>query len=389
MTVSLRSHPDSQQRNHEQGIEKILFLQPRYAHYRADLFSRLSKRHAIHFLFEDSGNTYPGKEQPREISHTFIARSFKIKFVGLAYYLFKYHPDIVISSISTSIRTIISFFYTTVFRKRFILWILEWKEPVCETKNLKCTFRILRYWIGKKIIVKSHAVVVGGTAARNYVLSIGKSNKDIFLAPQCSKDIQQQEKCVCRRGSRQNRHTFLFLSRIIPWKGLDILIRAFCLLRNTREDVNLLIAGDGPSRSFCHELCKLLKIEDIQFIGSVDSDKTRVVYEKADIFVLPSYLLSNHYEVWGLVVNEAMSMSLPVIATTAVGASYDMIIDGHNGFVVQQNSVVDLYHAMDNILNCDLVAMGTNARTTFDKKNDFAKMADGFTDAIAHVSPDR
>jgi glycosyltransferase involved in cell wall biosynthesis len=366
-------------------MNKVLFLQPGYAHYRDELFYRLSQRHAIHFLFEKFRNTYPGKERPGEISYTFIDKRFRIKFIGLIYYLFKYQPDIIITSVSTSLRTIISFFYATIFRKRFILWILEWRKPVYKTKNLKYVIRIIRYWIGKKIIIKSHALVVGGTAAHNYALSLGKPDHDIFVAPQCSKDIQNQKKIIYTQGTKQNKHTFLYLSRIIPWKGLDILIRAFCLLKMKREDVSLLIAGDGPSRSSCYDLAKSLGVSDIQFLGAINSSSTRETYEKADIFVLPSYELDNDYEVWGLVINEAMSMGRPVITTTAVGASYDLVFEDYNGFIVEENNVEELCQAMDKILKSNLVEMGVNSRRIFEEKNIYEKMANGFTKAITYV----
>jgi len=75
-----------------------------------------------------------------------------------------------------------------------------------------------------------------------------------------------------------------------------------------------------------------------------------------------------------------------VITTTAVGASFDMIIDGHNGFVVRENSVGQLYQAMNKILKCDLIKMGDNSRQIFEKKNNYIKMANGFSDAFDYVA---
>ena len=134
----------------------------------------------MHFLFETSRNTYPGKNKPKEIAHTFIDRNFKMKSLGLVYHLFKYSPDIVISSISASFRSMISFCYAAIFSKRFILWILQWRNPMY-SKDVKYPFRLIKYWLAKRIIIKSHALVVAGTASRNYALSIGRHPHDIFL----------------------------------------------------------------------------------------------------------------------------------------------------------------------------------------------------------------
>jgi glycosyltransferase involved in cell wall biosynthesis len=366
-------------------MKKILFLQPAYAHYREDLFALLSKRLNIHFIFEKSKNIYPGDQKPQKISSDFIDKIFKSNLIGLVYYLLKCDFDIIVSSVSNSKRTIVSFVYAALFRKKFILWIIEWKKPAHKGHGIKKIIKHFRYAIAKQIILRAHALIVGGTAARNYALNLGINDKNIFTAFQCSKDINNQRQILPKDPYTKNKYTFLFLSRIIPWKGLDILIKAFHLLRQMRNDVSLLIAGDGQSKEYCFNLAKTLKVKDIEFMGSIVPDQTKEVYLKADVFVLPSYELDAYYEEWGLVVNEAMSMKLPVIATTAVGASFDMINEGYNGFVVKENNIEELYQAMKKILACDLIQMGINSRNIFDEKNNFAKMANGFTDAIAYV----
>ena len=366
-------------------MKKILFLQPAYAHYREDLFDILSERLNIHFLFEKSKNFYPGDETPKNISCNFIDKKFRINLIGLVYYLFKYDFDIIVSSVSNSKRTIICFLYAAIFRKKFILWILEWQKPIYKKNLIKKIIKSFKYSISRIILTRCNALIVGGTAAHNYALNLGINNKHIFIAFQCSKDINRQSESFQKDQHKKGKYTFLFLSRIIPWKGLDLLIKAYHLLRQERNDVSLLIAGDGPSKEFCFKLAKSLKVLDVEFIGSIIPANTRDIYLKADVFVLPSYQLNGYYEEWGLVVNEAMSMKLPVITTTAVGASFDMIREGYNGFLVRENSVVELYKAMSKILECDLILMGNNSREIFEQKNNYFKMANGFCDAIDYV----
>jgi len=168
-------------------------------------------------------------------------------------------------------------------------------------------------------------------------------------------------------------------------KGLDILIKAFDCLRRERNDISLLIVGDGPFAPYCRELCRSLETENITFAGSVAPADRGQFFEQADVFVLPSRFIGNFYEGWGLVINEALSMGLPVITTTAVGAAYDLVVNGHNGFVVQEGSVSDLLKAMQNILAADLELMGENSRKMFENKNNFKKMAEGFSRAIEYV----
>jgi len=367
--------------------KNIFFIQPAHAHYRNQLFDILSKQHDIHFVYERSNtNTYPGEITPGEWSHTFLDRTFGNYRLGLIYFLIKHQPDVIISSGFNSYRSTVSFTYATLFKKRFILWVEEWRKPASSSFTVKSLLRYFEYLIGRKLVRRSHALVVGGTASRQYVLSLGAHDSDIYVGLQTANDMKplQSLKSLKKKHCKR-KYTFLYLSRIIPYKGLDILIKAFSLLRRKRTNVYLLIGGDGTFRHYCEELAKSLQIPDISFVGPVNPHSVVDLYEKADVFVLPSYFWQNLYEAWGLVINEAMSMALPVITTKAVGAAYDLVIDGYNGFIVRDNEVTDLYETMERIIGMDLVQMGLNSRLLFEKKNDFAKMANSFTSAIEHA----
>ncbi len=364
----------------------IFFIQPGYAHYRDELFSILSKRHDIHFVYERSFNVYPGEVTPGEISHTFLDCKFGSHWLGLIYYLIKNQPNIVISSVSSSFRSIVSFIYARLFKKRFILWIIEWRRHAYSPHKIKRLWRSIKNLIGTKLILGSHSIVVGGSASRRYALSLGKVDNDVFVAIQCANDLKKQRNMKeFKMRRRKPKFTFLYLSRIISRKGLDILLKAFLLLRKNKSDVFLLIGGDGPFLHYCKKLATALQIPNVSFVGSVDPRSSTDIYDQADVFVLPSYSIGNQYEAWGLVINEAISMGLPVITTTGVGASYDLVIDGYNGFIVKENCVVDLYKAMKKIISLDLVQVGMNSRLIFEKKNDFVQMANGFSLAIEHA----
>jgi len=280
-----------------------------------------------------------------------------------------------------------AFLYASIFGKIFILWILEWRKRLDVSCYFKAFWRYLKNIIGIALIKHSDAIVVGGSATKRYIRSLGKNNRHIFMAMNCSNDLKLSSKInPIKKPYQSSKYTFLYLSQIIPRKGLDILLKAFLLLTRERTDVFLLIGGDGPFRLFCENLAISSHIPNVFFVGSVNQNSVANYYEKADVFVLPSYCREGLEEPWGLVINEAISMSLPVITTTAVGAAYDLVIDDYNGYVVKENNVESLYKAMNKILGKDLNRMGINSRTLFDKKNDFVKMANGFTAAIEYTT---
>ena len=117
--------------------------------------------------------------------------------------------------------------------------------------------------------------------------------------------------------------------RLVTWKGFDCLIRAFSRLHKKFPDFKLCIAGDGPMRP---ELDKLIKEsgsqESIAILGNLNQDQMKEYYSKACCFVLFS-----GYEGLAHVLLEALSFSLPVIAS-AKGGNPELISDGVNGWLV-------------------------------------------------------
>ncbi len=109
------------------------------------------------------------------------------------------------------------------------------------------------------------------------------------------------------RAGRPGPVRLLFVGRIIRTKGLRDVIRAMARLRDL--DVVLDVVGDGNDRAACSALAKELELEDrITFHGAVPRAEVDGFYERADIFVFPSYR-----EPGGNVSLEAMAYSLPLI----------------------------------------------------------------------------
>jgi D-inositol-3-phosphate glycosyltransferase len=122
----------------------------------------------------------------------------------------------------------------------------------------------------------------------------------------------------------------LFVGRIEPLKGIDVLLRAVSHL-DGRFRV-LVIGGDGKDVARKSELAVLaseLRIADrVKFLDAVPHHDLPLYYNAADICVVPSY-----YESFGLVAVEAMACGLPVIASR-VGGLKETVLDGQTGYLV-------------------------------------------------------
>jgi glycosyltransferase involved in cell wall biosynthesis len=112
-----------------------------------------------------------------------------------------------------------------------------------------------------------------------------------------------------------DKKVILFLSRIAPKKGLELLFKAFAAIKSNMPDCILVIAGDGDQNyidSLRAEAAQLGILDEILWTGFLGPTAKITAYAAASVFVLPS-----HSENFGIAVAEAMACGVPVITTKA------------------------------------------------------------------------
>ena len=136
---------------------------------------------------------------------------------------------------------------------------------------------------------------------------------------------------------------FVFIGRLVPEKGLDVLLEAYAKYRKLATNPwPLKCYGTGPLKSMLEET------EGIELNGFCQPENLPKELLGASCLVLPS-----KFEPWALVVHEATSAGMAVICTEAVGASVHLVQKGYNGYIVETGSVVEL---TDSLLNYSLLS---------------------------------
>jgi phosphatidylinositol alpha-mannosyltransferase len=130
-------------------------------------------------------------------------------------------------------------------------------------------------------------------------------------------------------GSAPGKRTIAFVGRFDPRNGVRHMIGAFTLLRQTRDDVRLVIVGDGPLRPIVERLVPPALRDDVLFAGRVNQLRPRYL-AGAEILCTPCSLAS-----FGMVLLEGMSAGLPVVASRLPGFSLVMR-DGVDGLMVDR-----------------------------------------------------
>ena len=126
--------------------------------------------------------------------------------------------------------------------------------------------------------------------------------------------------------------------------GVDAILRAFALVRETLTDATLTVVGDGSEARTLRRLADDLGIH-VTFTGAVDPRDMPAVYDAADVFVNAS-LVDNQ----PLSILEAFAAGLPVV-TTAVGDIPAMVRDGVTGWLVPERDPVLLADAIEDVVS--------------------------------------
>ena len=208
---------------------------------------------------------------------------------------------------------------------------------------------------------------------------LGIKNNHIFIVPNGISlsefdNLPSKENLKNKYPILKDKKVILFLSRLDWKKGLDILAKAYGLLSKKRDDVYLVVVGDGPEK-FKNQVKNWFKNEGVfertLFTGMFTGREKLEAYTGSDIFVLPSYS-----ESFGMVVIEAMACGLPTIISDGVGL-YQEINSSRSGLVVPCDSV-KLAEAMNNLLNDAALRQNIkeNAKKLVKEKFDIDKVAD-------------
>jgi glycosyltransferase involved in cell wall biosynthesis len=150
---------------------------------------------------------------------------------------------------------------------------------------------------------------------------------------------------VARRED-PNRHregplTVLSMTRLVPGKNVDLVIRA---LTHLDPDARLVVAGDGPERQPLTALAWELGVQErVTFAGWVAGEQKTRLLETADVYCLPSTEDS-----FGLGFVEAMAHGMPVVATR-YGAVPDVVPHEHAGFLVDAPNPVAIAAAVQRL----------------------------------------
>lgn len=354
-------------------IPKFVIVTEIIAPYRIPVFNALAQRpevrlHVI-FLSENDPTLRQWRVYKDEIRFQYdVLPSWRRRFgrynvllnSGVFAALNKIAPDVLLCGGYNYVAS----WQCAYWARRHRVPLILWSESTAFDRRRG---RRLVEFLKSRFLGMCDAFVVPGKSAGEYLRSLAISERRIFTAPNAvdvglfaasAADARKNPAAVLARYSLPSRY-FVYVGRLIRAKGIFDLLEAYGRLdEDVRAEVGLVFAGDGPDRSELIERASQITTGAIQFPGFVHREDLPQLYALAEALIFPTYS-----DTWGLVVNEAMSCSLPVITTSVAGCVADLVENNWNGFVISPGDVAQLASAMarlaaDSQLRRDMASRG-------------------------------
>jgi glycosyltransferase involved in cell wall biosynthesis len=145
------------------------------------------------------------------------------------------------------------------------------------------------------------------------------------------------KRCGLNTETIRDRRLLFTAARLVPAKGLHLMISAYRQLDLAAKGWVWVVAGTGPLEAELRQQAGELDNNGIYLVGVQPHDVVKGLAGQAEAFVLPSV-----YEPHGIVVSEAMGAGTPVIASDAAGAAIDLVEPGITGWLFRNGDAADL-----------------------------------------------
>jgi len=217
------------------------------------------------------------------------------------------------------------------------------------------------------LLRRARAAFATGRKAAEYWVDVGIPRERVFIlsnTPDLEFFLSASDAARIRRDAVRkalglsNRRTGIFVGRFVAAKGVEVILEAMAELAPEKQP-QLLLVGDGPLKPHYEEIIRRHNLP-VRLIGFQQKEHLPELYAAADFFILPSL-----NEPWGVVVNEAMACGLPLLLSDQVGAAYDLLEEGRNGFMIPAGDIAAWRQGLAAVMeltDAELNRMGAMSR---------------------------
>jgi glycosyltransferase involved in cell wall biosynthesis len=243
----------------------------------------------------------------------------------------------------------------TILEARLLqLPVVLWEESISHEPG---PWKRRLLWAIRIMFRQFDASIAASDRCKTYLLELGALNGTVFACrtPIDVDDFRTPLSTMnafttaeyIRRYQLGGRIPILFVGGLTERKGVHDLLTAFAKIVPERPDALLIFAGTGKEElSLRRRTVEMALGSHVRFTGFLSHRELPLLASLAAMFVLPS-----HYDPWPAAVLEAMSSSLPIITTSAVGMVPEIVRQDDNGIIVPPGNTSDLAAALGRLAN--------------------------------------
>lgn len=309
--------------------------------YRINFFNELGKKCDLEVVFEAEkapkiNNDWYKDNKIKNFKSIFLKKGIieeqKINFKILKYVTKK--CDVLVFTNYSYYTEMLALIYAKILRKKYVLMI---DGGIISTNEM-----FLKRALKKFLISNALSYFSPSKSTDDFLEYYGAEKDRINRYPFTSlyKDeiikepIASSEKIRLRNEmSIKESKVILSIGQFIQRKGFDWMIKAY---KDLDKDIGIYIIGGEPTKEYIN-LKEKYHLTNLHFIEFQNKNTILKWYKLADLFVLPT-----REDIWGLVINEAMSQGLPIITTNKCVAGLELVKNGNNGFLVNVEGYDDL-----------------------------------------------
>jgi len=227
-----------------------------------------------------------------------------------------------------------------------------------------------RYFV-KKTLKNADGIICANSYTAGFVSNDLKNKEKVHIvnpgvdieAKSEDKELRIQE--IRNKYNLENKYVLLSVGRLVKRKGFDNVLRSLPGVINKVPNLIYAVIGSGEDKERLMALVKETKMnEQVIFLDTVDDDDKQAWYSICDCFIMPSRVIGEDYEGFGIVYLEANLAGKPVIAGKS-GGIQDAVKDGLNGLLVDPENVDEI---------CETIVKLAQDKNLRDKLGKDAKM---------------
>jgi glycosyltransferase involved in cell wall biosynthesis len=224
----------------------------------------------------------------------------------------------------------------------FVIWSGTFDKELTQARPVRS---IIRKWL----ISRANHLIAYSTKAKKYFISLGAIESKVMNVGN-TVDVEffsSINRSIDELHRKNEIYHLTYVGYLTSRKNVGLLLEVVKELKAYRTDFVLDIVGDGESKIELEQLAKELEISSfINFHGFLQKKNLPSVLTNSALF-----LFQTDFDIWGLVLNEAMAVGIPCLASINAGATEDLIEEGITGFKVDFKDANSVTKKIDYLLS--------------------------------------